>query len=179
MPPAGFARMAEWQVAANCSLVRLPDKIVALSSITRDPQLDIIAKRWGKPSSGGDPTATVYQRSWDCCGNMMNALYTSLQWSTSGGGVYPVNQWNTTIYLNDGWYLDYQNLQYTYGTVGGPEVDLNGNAGYGWSWGGFYNSYQNWLYAFGDGHYTCNYFYSWQNSAPGWTEQAWCAYGSP
>src|SRR5579859_6502507 len=105
MPPAGFARMAEWQVAANCSLVRLPDKIVALSSITKDPQLDIIAKRWGKPSSGGDPTATVYQRSWDCCGNMMNALYTSLQWSTSGGGVYPVNQWNPTIYLNDGWYL--------------------------------------------------------------------------
>jgi len=178
VPPKGFARFSEIRVLDNCNIVASAPVLVPLSQAPATMQ----AK-----SGNGDPSYTAYQRSWDCCGILMNSLSTTLQWQAVYGGVYPYNQFNATTYHTEpppsrGWWLDYQNLQYTGGCTGCSSDTLTGKAGFGYQ-GVFdptgtlyYNSYVNSVTAYGDGHGSCSYTLSWRHSIPGWHPQQWCAY---
>jgi len=137
----------------------------------------------------GSAIGTTYNRSWDCCGILMNALYTSLDFSWDDFVVTSVtNQWNTTVYHTEappsrGWYLDWQQLFYDSGCLGCSSLRLRGQAGFGYqgvfdpSGTLFYNTYDNTMTGYANGAIFGTYSVTWRNSAPGWHVQQWYAYG--
>jgi hypothetical protein len=185
-PAHGFASYVEMQMTASCQLHVVRAIVVPANQIptplgmtTARSSRPVVSLHGGPvPATLIDPTATVYQRSWDCCGVDMNGLYTTIQWDYAGGLTYPYNQWNMTYYTNDGWALDYQTLQYTGGCYGCAAASLQGVAGYRFFDGSvYYNSYTNYITAYGDGSFNCNYTFYWKHTAGNWSHQAWCAYG--
>jgi hypothetical protein len=185
-PPPGYAVLTEGYVSKACVLVMADDKVVPISTIPMAP-VGTTMNVGGTALTGGDPVATVYQRTWDCCGILMTGLYTSLQWNAYGSYVVTTNQWNTTIYHQEagggGWRLDYQQLWYSAGCQNCASRTLSGKAGYAYR-GVFdptgllyYNTDLNTMKGNGDGSWNCTYQYWWRASAPGWHVQNWCANG--
>ena len=187
MPARGFAVVSEGTVTADCRLVFAPDRVVPISQMPAAPSGPQYVSGHGRVSAG-DPEATVYQRSWDCCNILMNALYTTLVWNAYGSYVYTTNQWNTTVYHTElwpsrGWWLDYQQLWYSNGCQYCWSRTISGKAGFGYQ-GVFdptgtvyYNTYLNTMQGNGDGSWYCTWQFWWRNSAPGWKPQNWCANG--
>jgi len=181
--------MVETRLLPNCQIQSLAVRVMDRKEMPTDEQITgggLYAFHQDPHTFiPGDPVATVYQRTWDCCGILMTALYTTLDWTATGSAVYPNNQYNTVIYHREaggssGWNLSYQNLSYTGGCAGCWSASLNGNAEY-WYQGVldpsgqlFDNQYHNWMTGYGDGSWYCSYWYQWKNGAPGWSEQAWC-----
>jgi hypothetical protein len=187
--PRNFASVADVYVRDDCSLdIRAP-RVVPVSQAPVAVQGGSIWGRGTGPHASGDPIATVYIRSWDCCGIQMNALYTTYDWSDNGYVVTASNnQWNTTFYHTEhwpsrGWWLDYQQLYYSAGCNGCFSRTLTGRAGFHYQ--GvfdptgllFYNDYHNTMQGQGNGGYSCTWSVTWRHSAPGWHAQPWCAYG--
>ncbi len=187
MPPRGYAVVTEGYVAKDCSFVLQPDRVVPIDQMPPSPSGPDYQISHGAVSAG-DPEASVYQRSWDCCGIQMNALYTTLVWNAYGSYVYTTNQWNTTMYHTElppsrGWWLDYQSLWYSSGCEGCYSITLSGQAGFHYQ-GVFdptgtlyYNTYLNTMQGNGNGTWHCTMQLWWRLSAPGWHPQQWCGNG--
>ena len=184
-----FAALLEVSVRDDCTVAVSPVKVVPLAQAPISlPGGSVFGKSHAAHKTG-DPVATVYNRSWDCCGIQMNALYTSYDWSDNGSVVTTSNnQWNTTWYHTEawpsrGWWLDYQQLYYSAGCNGCTSRTLTGKAGFAYQ--GvfdptgtlFYNTYVNTMRGQGNGGYYCTYSVNWRHSAPGWHSQQWCAFG--
>ena len=192
-PPSGMASLVEATLGPDCRLHVSAVQVVELGSIPSGPASGSGTYFYHQDPHTfvpGDPVATVYQRTWDCCNILMTALYTTFDWTATGSAVYANNQYNTVIYHREagnvgGWNLDYQTLTYHGGCNGCWSATLHGEAGYWYQgsldWSGqlFYNSYSNDMFGYGDGSWGCNYSWYWRNGAPGWSQQSWCANGSP
>lgn len=185
MPPAGYAVLTEAFVSKACTLVMATDSVVPISTMPSAPAGTTV--NVGGGGTPGDPVATVYQRTWDCCGILMSGLYTSLQWNAYGSYVVTTNQWNTTTYHQEagggGWRLDYQQIWYSAGCQYCWSRTVSGKAGFAYR-GVFdqtgllyYNTYLNTMRGNGNGTWNCTWQYWWRNSAPGWHVQNWCANG--
>ena len=139
-------------------------------------------------------TATVHERSWDCCGVDMNELDTTLTWQYNGSTVQGSSAHDAVSYHTesycwpaklDGWYLISQSVKYISGGVGQVGVEVQGKALFGYNGffnqctnSAFQNSYTENMYGYYDGSYYCTYSYNWAHSFPGWHPQDWCGYGS-
>jgi len=174
-PPTGFVRYVEYRVLDDCTVAKSAVRLIRPIEIPHLIPGSILV----------DPSLTQHARSWDCCGILMNELSTTLQWNGISGSAYPYNQFNSTSYHTEappsrGWWLDYQNLWYPGCSSACSPVLLRGNAGFGYqgvfdpsgTW--YYNSYENYVYGYGNGYGECSYSYYWRGSAPGWNLQQWC-----
>ncbi|MEX2135763.1 MAG: hypothetical protein WEB29_02215 [Chloroflexota bacterium] len=135
------------------------------------------------------------QRSWDCCGILLNEYWTEIKFNKcSGGFCSPYlrtysgqdgGKWKTLSFsCGPGWY-PVSSDHYFYrssGGVGYTSVTLKGHQGFGYK-GGFdcggndyYNSYWSTVTGTSSGGWSCSYSYSWRKSL-GFQYQAWCGSG--
>ena len=134
------------------------------------------------------------QRSWDCCGILLNEYWTEIKYNRcSGGFCSPYlrthsglngGKWKTLSFsCGPGWYpVSSDHYFYYTGGNGYTSVTYRGHQGYGYK-GGFdcggndyYNSYWNTITGNSNGNWSCSYSYSWRKSL-GFQYQAWCGSG--
>jgi hypothetical protein len=202
LPPVGYVSIVEPVVTPACTVSQGPVEIVPANSplitsgaapVTQNPSV-FESAGGGTRDALASQTATVHERSWDCCGVDMNELDTTLTWQYNGSTVQSSSTHDavsyhteTTCFPNskDGWYLIGQTDKYISGGVGQVGVGVQGKAAFGYNGffndclnAGYVNTYTENMYGYYDGSYYCTYSYTWSASFPGWHSQDWCGYGS-
>ena len=199
MPPAGFVSVVDTQITANCTVMssgpRLVPRAQFLATLAAGERLTTLAiatptapsaapmARKPKPGAS-DPTMTMHQRLWDCCGILLNEFDTTLSWSYDGSQVYNVGGYSSYYAHpepspNVGWWLNNWSTYYINGCSGCSYIEL---AGYGdFKYDGEFDhngNYENeyWNYDTGYANGTNGYYYRWyfKNTFFGWHKQDWC-----
>jgi hypothetical protein len=205
--PEGFVAVQEFELTADCRLVKGKVEIVPAEALV-DPgenseaQFSNIAEEAAPPDgvsvqgagSGCCWGAYAVQRTWDCCGILLNEYWTEFDFNRCSGGfcspylrTYSASdggKWHWEGFCGPGWYPNSSD-RYLYRSAGGvgyTSVTISGHQGFGYD-GGFdcggndyYNSYWNSLTGHSNGNWSCSYTYSWRKSL-GFQYQAWCGSG--
>lgn len=208
--PEGSVTIQTIELTADCRLVDRGIQVVLLRNIPdADPGGSATL---GTVSASEDATGGVaalgsasgccwgaynVQRTWDCCGILLNEYWLEFDWSTCGGGV--CTPWAIRWYAGQdgakwktlsnscgpGWspIAASHGLAVTSGGLGSASVTLEGHQEFGYK-GGFdcsgndyRNSYTNSITGIADGNWTCSYSYNWKKSLA-FVYQAWCGTGN-
>jgi hypothetical protein len=180
MAPAGFAYVVTTTLQANCTLSSSNPTLVAVAS----PEAQVLPAgdrsatidASGSKSATSDPTATSYYRLWDPVGLLLNASYTTINWSTSGGTIASASSSIQAIWAYDAWINTGLSDNWNGGCVGCSSISAKGYAAFLWAAEpSYYNQDWNYITADGNGGYSnCYSSWNWLTGFPGWHTQVWC-----
>lgn len=169
--PAGYAYSEAATLQSNCQLTCSQPQLIPSPSSLGTGGVNVRGARLGTAST--DPKATSNYRLWDAANILLNASYTSLTWSTSGG---LVSSWSGHIQANwagDGWANTALWVRGNGGCVGCSYINIEGYAAF--SFALYYNQDWNYVTGNGDGRYSnCHSTWVWRVGFPGWHTQTWC-----
>lgn len=212
MPPEGLVVRQTFTLDRNCNIVAgpietLPESELEAATATDGSTFGSVSetRRAPRPSdvstagsgSGCCWAGYVVQRSWDCCGLLMNEYWTEFTFNKCSGGF--CSPYLRTYWAQDGgkWrgevgscgpgWMRNSSDHYLYRSAGGvgyTSVTISGHQGYSYrgrfDCGGndYYNSYWQSLTGSSSGNWSCSYSHSWRKSFFGWSLQAWCGSGA-
>ncbi len=205
--PEGFVAVQTFTMTDDCHVVEGDVEIVPASELPPAAaegggQFSWISDEAPPPddvsalgtASGCCWGAYAVQRTWDCCGILLNEYWTEFDFNRCSGGFCSpyLRTWSaqdggkhTEGFCGPGWYpVSSDHALYRHsGGVGYTSVTIKGYQGYGYD-GGFdcggrdyYNKYWNTLTGNSNGNWSCSYTYSWKKSF-GFNYQAWCGSGN-
>jgi hypothetical protein len=207
MPPQDLVATRNYRLTADCRIIAGPVQILPSNSVP--PVSDVDSGTFGSiasaanhqvaplgSGSGSGWGAYVVQRTWDCCGILLNEYWTEFDWSNCSGGF--CSSWIRSYSGQDGgkWHPEYttygpgwypvssdHSLYISSGGVGYTTVTLRGHQGYGYrgvfDTGGsdYYDSYTQYITGKANATWSCSYSKYWRKSF-GFNYQAWCGYGN-
>lgn len=206
--PEGFVTVQEFTMTENCRLVAGDIEFVPAAELVpaggaERGEFESIGDEAPPPEgvstlgsgSGCCWGAYTVQRTWDCCGILLNEYWTEFDFNRCGGGFCSPylrtwsasdgGKWHTEGFCGPGWYpVSSDHALYRHaGGVGYTSVTVKGYQGFGYD-GGFdcggrdyYNKYWNTLTGNSNGNWSCSYTYSWRKSFA-FSYQAWCGSGN-
>ena len=200
--PAGKVAMRTIWLDTACQVHVDPVQFVDPSALQSGPpgQGGVLASVSGQaaPGAGGAAPLTTYpgsayaiERTWDCCGILLNELFSNLTFAGNGSIITSYDGWDGYILHREGggltgWSLNHSDsyLRVQAGGVGSTVVETEAHQGF--SYQGvfdptgtlYYNSYTEDLYGFVYGTWLCHYSYYWRHSFVGWSVQQFCNAGT-
>jgi hypothetical protein len=207
-PPEGFVAIQSYHVTDDCRVIKGAVSVVATSEApgaaaegsgtfgavgAQEPPDPGQVSAQGAGSGTGFRAYAV-QRTWDCCGILLNEYWTEFSWTNcssfcgttiKGYSGQDGGKWHSLSFsCGPGWYpvSSDHGLGITAGGLGFTSITLRGYQGYaykgGFDCGGtdYYNKYTNYITGKAAGTWTCSYSYSWRK-ALSFNYQAWCGSG--
>jgi hypothetical protein len=202
-PPPGMASHQVVTLDANCNPVWGQIEFVPRTqmfhvpnantkggtfNLLRESLLGKLSPNTSSPQIATDVSKSIHAENqmWDCCGILMNQLYTDASWTYNGsvvtsysvGGGYSRHTENSPPSCGTGWYVVNPYNVKTSGGIGQPSASFKQHAEFGYKGifdcGGsqFYNILDN--YETLSAGYVCNQYLSYRNWFAGWNWQHWC-----